>query len=438
MLPSVAAGQVSSEEVLAQLDRLRASRLLRESHQLQAFLEFIVRETLDGRPEGLKEYLLGCRVFGRKPDYDPRHDGIVRVQATVLRKRLEKFYAEEGAADDIIIDLPRGGYVPTFRRREPEQNEPTEAAAPIPAPVAAIPEPGRRPAWLAFAAGCIVTALAAFVLFSSRAAAPKPFMVTAATAADFPELWGPFFQNEATTLVAYGVPLFFSGEGLYLRDVRVNEQSDPDQSRVRKFGETFNLTLVPMDDLYTGVGEVESTYRLSNFFATRGVPVHVANARLLGASELAGKNLVAVSSMRFQTLLSGLLLPHDFIFKPTSPETIENPAPLPGEQTVYTSQTGAGLTTSYAVVSVWPGSTPTTRIMHIGGVHTWSTQAAVQFMLEPAQLRKMAAEFDRDRRTGRRGPVSPYFQILLRVEGRGNQPHSLTYVTHHYLRTTGS
>jgi len=54
-------------------------------------------------------------------------------------------------------------------------------------------------------------------------------------------------------------------------------------------------------------------------------------------------------------------------------------------------------------------------------------------MLEPQQLRNMARQFDNDRKTGARGPVSPYFQILLRVEGRGNQSHRVEYVTHHYL-----
>src|SRR5882762_9762532 len=79
-------GTPSPEEVLGQLESLLASRHLRESHQLPCFLEFVVRETLGGRQDGLKEYLLGCQVFGRRQDYDPRADGIVRVQATTLRK----------------------------------------------------------------------------------------------------------------------------------------------------------------------------------------------------------------------------------------------------------------------------------------------------------------------------------------------------------------
>src|SRR5260221_2738914 len=110
-------GTPSSEEILGQLETLLASRHLRESHQLPCFLEFVVRETLSGRQDGLKEYLLGCQVFGRRQDYDPRADGIVRVQATTLRKRLAKYYAEEGVSARVVIELPRGGYGSSFPYR---------------------------------------------------------------------------------------------------------------------------------------------------------------------------------------------------------------------------------------------------------------------------------------------------------------------------------
>jgi len=266
----------------------------------------------------------------------------------------------------------------------------------------------------------------------------QPYMVTTATAADCPQLWGAFFARGASNLVAYGVPLFFSGGGLYIRDVTVNSDGASDQDQIRRFGEFFGVTPHPMDDLYTGVGEVEATYRMTNFFATRGIPVSVVNARTLGKSDLAGRNLVTVSSLRFQTLLHDLHLRESFVFQPSTPEVIRNLNPLAGEESAYVFRQGAGISTSYALVSLWPGAKPTTRIMHVGGVHTWATQAAVEFLLQPDRLRQIAAEFDKDRRTGARGQASPYFQILLRVEGRGNPSHRVEYVTHHYLPAAGS
>ena len=53
-------------------------------------------------------------VFGRKADFDPILDPIVRVQAGRLRRSLERYYLLTGDAGAIRIELPRGGYAPAF------------------------------------------------------------------------------------------------------------------------------------------------------------------------------------------------------------------------------------------------------------------------------------------------------------------------------------
>ena len=58
------------------------------------------------------------QVFGKEESFDPRTDPIVRVQARRLRAKLVHHYREEGRADELILDLPKGGYAPVFRRRE--------------------------------------------------------------------------------------------------------------------------------------------------------------------------------------------------------------------------------------------------------------------------------------------------------------------------------
>src|SRR4029453_13324841 len=57
-------------------------------------------------------------VFGKEPSFDPRTDPIVRVQARRLRAKLVRYYQEEGTSDEVILDLPKGGYAPVFKRRE--------------------------------------------------------------------------------------------------------------------------------------------------------------------------------------------------------------------------------------------------------------------------------------------------------------------------------
>ena len=95
-----------------------ASKTFRQVDRLKRFISFIVLEALGGRGGELKEYVIGVEVFGKEPSFDPRTDPIVRVQARRLRSRLVRYYREEGQGDELIIDLPKGGYTPVFRRRE--------------------------------------------------------------------------------------------------------------------------------------------------------------------------------------------------------------------------------------------------------------------------------------------------------------------------------
>ncbi len=105
----------SGEKVHQQLKRVLASKSFQPVERLRRFLDFVVQETVAGRGEQLKEFLVGIEVFGKEASFDPRNDPIVRVQARRLRARLARYYREEGQNDDLIIDLPKGGYAPTFK-----------------------------------------------------------------------------------------------------------------------------------------------------------------------------------------------------------------------------------------------------------------------------------------------------------------------------------
>jgi hypothetical protein len=116
---NAAGDEFTPREVLAALDRLRRSQTLSGSEKLIQFLSFVVETTVNGNAGYLKETIIGISVFGRTPDYDPKMDSVVRSQAWRLRSKLIKYYQTEGAEDSLIIDIPRGSYVPLFVRRDP-------------------------------------------------------------------------------------------------------------------------------------------------------------------------------------------------------------------------------------------------------------------------------------------------------------------------------
>jgi TolB-like protein/tetratricopeptide (TPR) repeat protein len=105
------------EEIRAQVEKILASRLFSRSDRLIRFLRFSVEQALAGNGDQLKEQLIGIEVFDRKPDYDPRIDPIVRVEARRLRAKLKAYYTSPGRSDGLLIGFPKGTYVPVFRCR---------------------------------------------------------------------------------------------------------------------------------------------------------------------------------------------------------------------------------------------------------------------------------------------------------------------------------
>jgi TolB-like protein/Flp pilus assembly protein TadD len=112
--PSSASPAIPLDAVAQQLHRILNSPTFADSGRLRALLAFLVEQTMLGHGAQLKESVLATEVFGRRTDFDPRIDSIVRVQIRNLRRKLTQYYAEHGAADPLRIVLPRGGYAPEF------------------------------------------------------------------------------------------------------------------------------------------------------------------------------------------------------------------------------------------------------------------------------------------------------------------------------------
>ena len=108
----------SEKAIRQQLERILSSATFQQVERLKRFISFIVTEAAAGRSDELKEYVVGVQVFGKEPSFDPRTDPIVRVQARRLRARISRYYHDEGQQDELIIELPKGGYAPVFKRRE--------------------------------------------------------------------------------------------------------------------------------------------------------------------------------------------------------------------------------------------------------------------------------------------------------------------------------
>ena len=107
--------QLDSSLVGVQLAKIIASPVFARGEQACALLRYVVEEVLAGRTDGLKENLIGVHVFRRPADWNPKTDSTVRMQAGRLRDKLREYYATIGQNDPLVIEIPKGAYVPRWQ-----------------------------------------------------------------------------------------------------------------------------------------------------------------------------------------------------------------------------------------------------------------------------------------------------------------------------------
>jgi TolB-like protein len=124
------AAEPTAAEVTAALERILRSRCFVNALRASDFLRFVVDKTLAGEGASLKGYTIAIHVFGRPTDFDAKTDPLVRVEALRLRQRLTEYYAGEGSAERVRLELPRGGYVmkASYAAHEPPLAEIEEPA----------------------------------------------------------------------------------------------------------------------------------------------------------------------------------------------------------------------------------------------------------------------------------------------------------------------
>ena len=275
MLESGLDSGVAAEIVRGELDRILASPEFRASKRCQDFLAFVVERTLAGLPESLKERTIGIEVFGRPTSYDTSVDGIVRINASEVRKRLAIYYADPGRASPYRIGLPVGSYVPVFSKpgSPPANCDPshvsdangTATLATNGHPTTIVVEAHRTPRYrlkaVLLTGAIVVAAIASISWFDLR---PVKTIVD--------QFWQPLFDSSNPILVvpAY-VPVYSptSETPVYLPGsnalVPVPNPHAP----------TPNGPFTLLTDQYVGGGDLVAAFQLSSMLMQQHHPVNL-------------------------------------------------------------------------------------------------------------------------------------------------------------------
>jgi hypothetical protein len=116
---------------LAEYEAVLSSPLFAGQTNSSRFLKYVCDRFFTGA-QHVTEAEVAVEALGRRPDFDPQQDSIVRVEAHRVRKRLHDYYESDGASHSIRLVLPQGSYLPQFvpasETRIAAENEAAQAA----------------------------------------------------------------------------------------------------------------------------------------------------------------------------------------------------------------------------------------------------------------------------------------------------------------------
>ena len=391
------------------VQRVIESPYLIGSARLRDFLLHVSACAIRETPEDATEQQIGIRVFQRSPGFNSSEDSIVRSQARLLRLKLSAYFNAEGASEPMIIEIPKGHYLPVFlRSQRTKMAEQTARDGSIKDTLALIPIGGAKDApfgrlrsagsktergWLALA-GVGLALLFCLLLgmvfhWQRQAAVAKPIR----------QLWAPFLLGDPP-LVIYSNALFVGDAKSGMR-YAANDGSD---------GQSADLV-----DHYTGIGELISVHELTRMFDYQHSEFVLKRSPLVTWDEARSRNLIFIGSIAENGSLKILPSTQDFTLTATADAAgIINHHPAPGEPKIYLRPEHP-LTKDYAIVALLPGVQPDHKMFVFSGLTTLGTQAAVEYALEPDTAAELMRQVGFDKKIHN-------FEALLEVSIRGGVP----------------
>jgi hypothetical protein len=381
--------ELTAEMVRAQLDLLIHDEVFRSSKRSVAFLKYVVGKTLTGAADEIKERSIGIDVFERDPHYDTNADHIVRTAATELRKRLATYYVDQAHRSELRMWLVPGSYVPRFALpnangagpEAPAESAPFDGQSahirigPVPLPRAE-PQPqhaGLR-RWWPWAAGAAL--FIASLLLYGRLRAPTPQDL----------FWRPVVDTPGPVLLVVGdhpngpptLPESVGGENA------LTPIPGSDSSETVPFADSVTLVRV--------AGALES--RRKQVIIRRGTASSFSDLRE-GAAVLIGAFNNEWSLRLTRPLRYSLALDADrhliFIRDATHP-TARNWSWATNQPRQLQTGPNSPKIEDYALISRIRDAGTGHVVIVIGGLYTFGTQAAGEFLTNPDLMRELAAQ----------------------------------------------
>ena len=392
------------------VQRVAVSTSFQRSPRLRELLAYICERSIQNRPEELREQLIGCGVFGRKSDYNPGEDNIVRVEMRQLRKRLEEYFASEGKSEPYLIVIPKGSYVAVF---EPREIPPAVAAA-IQAPPGSGHSPVRHWSFWSLAAATLGLVILSSWLWNGKRASEQRLATAMRPGIERTALWPMLFNETQETLIVCADSSLVVAQALLHRSVSLEEYLSHELGATSPNlpGDTKALLRSMPNWVFTDMTDVRLVQRLFRMNSDHWDKVSVRSAKATQTQDFKNGNSVLLGSVR-SNLWDSLFEPAmNFRFdydEQAHTAFIRNMHPVAGEQPVYRAARPGQSGDSYSIVALVPNLRHTGYVLLIGGTTAEGTESAGEFIMNPASSTPLLTRL----MSQSKGHI-PYFELLLR------------------------
>lgn len=124
--PLITPSSINDEDlqlIKIQLKRILESKNFKSTKQLKCFLKYVIEKAIAGEDKYIKQYTIGVEALSLGNDFDPNNSPTVRITGGRVRDRLKEYYYKDGRNDELIISIPKGTYIPEFKRNPHKKNK---------------------------------------------------------------------------------------------------------------------------------------------------------------------------------------------------------------------------------------------------------------------------------------------------------------------------
>ncbi|HEY3440617.1 MAG TPA: hypothetical protein VGK29_07695 [Paludibaculum sp.] len=399
---------ISARDQNSLVERILASNHFVRSVKLQGFLTYVCAKAMAGRPNEISEQQIGHLVFGREAGYNPSDDNIVRVQARDLRRRLAAYFAEEGADEPVVIEIPKGGYVPHFLPRSQAGLMEAGRLAPVP-----VTRHEGWPKWISLALGVLCLCLIVAVGWLST----RTTAVPAEQSSVARQFWSRLFRPGHQTVIAVADSSF-----ALLQDIDRVSVPFQDYANGRYFsGLRARAPVSEKDKLlaevasrhHTSLADASMAARLTQMMPPQGAAV-VRFARDLRAEDLKTQDVILLGSERANPWVNlieswrGLRFSYDPALHRA---VVINKRPAAGEPPSFVGEAvGEKPYNSFGTVTFLPNLDRTGSILLIAGTNMQGTSAAGEYLANPDRFEELMKLL----KVPQNGRV-PYFELVVKL-----------------------